>query len=125
MKKRLIDSRSPLIFGYQDSYKFIHILSPDVKDVKHVINYDFPINTEDYVHRIGRTGRYQKEGTAYTFLTPKEHGQAGALIKILEEAKQTVAPELKSLSELGGEYLILIFPYKNAHLTKDLTYAMT
>ncbi|XP_072157178.1 ATP-dependent RNA helicase p62 isoform X2 [Bemisia tabaci] len=71
----------------------------DINDVKHVINYDFPLNTEDYIHRIGRTARYQKQGTAFTFFTPKERSQAGALIKILEEAKQTVRPELKSLSK--------------------------
>lgn len=70
--------------------------------MKHVINYDFPLNTEDYIHRIGRTARYQKQGTAFTFFTPKERSQAGALIKILEEAKQTVRPELKSLSKNAG-----------------------
>jgi superfamily II DNA/RNA helicase len=36
----------------------------DVNDVKYVINYDFPKEIEDYVHRIGRTGRKTKEGYA-------------------------------------------------------------
>ena len=40
----------------------------DVKDVKFVINYDFPNNVEDYVHRIGRTGRGGLRGTALTFV---------------------------------------------------------
>ena len=39
----------------------------DIAHVMHVINYDVPENSEDYVHRIGRTGRAQKEGDAATF----------------------------------------------------------
>lgn len=41
----------------------------DVKDIKCVINFDFPSNLEDYVHRIGRTGRAGAKGIAYSFLT--------------------------------------------------------
>lgn len=41
-----------------------------MEDVKFVINYDYPNNSEDYVHRIGRTGRSHNTGTAYTLFTP-------------------------------------------------------
>ncbi|CAN1354132.1 DEAD-box ATP-dependent RNA helicase 5 [Linum perenne] len=41
----------------------------DVPDVEVVINYSFPLTTEDYVHRIGRTGRAGKKGVAHTFFT--------------------------------------------------------
>ena len=41
----------------------------DVKDIKYVINYDFPNNCEDYIHRIGRTGRGGATGTSYTYFT--------------------------------------------------------
>jgi len=44
-------------------------LLQDVKDITHVLNYDYPNNTEDYVHRIGRTGRAGRKGTAITFFT--------------------------------------------------------
>lgn len=44
----------------------------DIAGVSHVINYDVPLNPEDYVHRIGRTGRAQKEGDAFTLLTEDE-----------------------------------------------------
>lgn len=44
----------------------------DVVGVSHVINYDVPLNPEDYVHRIGRTGRAQTEGDAFTLLTEDE-----------------------------------------------------
>jgi len=46
----------------------------DVRRVSHVINYDMPIDTESYVHRIGRTGRAGREGTAILFMTPRERG---------------------------------------------------
>ncbi len=42
----------------------------DIKDVKYVINYDFPNTIEDYVHRIGRTGRAGALGKSHTFFTP-------------------------------------------------------
>lgn len=44
----------------------------DVSGVTHVINFDLPQDPESYVHRIGRTGRAGKEGTSYTFVTPRE-----------------------------------------------------
>ncbi|WP_283214680.1 DEAD/DEAH box helicase [Paenibacillus sp. HWE-109] len=44
----------------------------DVSGVTHVINFDLPQDPESYVHRIGRTGRAGKEGTAWTFVTPRE-----------------------------------------------------
>lgn len=45
----------------------------DVENVTHVINYDLPQDIESYVHRIGRTGRANREGTAYTLVTPREY----------------------------------------------------
>ncbi|GIP38015.1 DEAD-box ATP-dependent RNA helicase CshA [Paenibacillus sp. J31TS4] len=44
----------------------------DVSGVSHVVNFDLPQDPESYVHRIGRTGRAGKEGTAWTFVTPRE-----------------------------------------------------
>ncbi|HVU12272.1 MAG TPA: DEAD/DEAH box helicase [Phototrophicaceae bacterium] len=44
----------------------------DIEDVSHVINYDVPYDAEDYVHRIGRTGRAGREGVAITLVTPRE-----------------------------------------------------
>ena len=41
----------------------------DVRDISHVLNYDYPNNSEDYVHRIGRTGRAGRSGTAITLFT--------------------------------------------------------
>lgn len=45
----------------------------DVENISHVINYDLPQDTESYVHRIGRTGRAKRKGTAYTLVTAREY----------------------------------------------------
>ena len=44
----------------------------DVDGISHVVNYDFPMHSEDYVHRIGRTGRAQAVGDAISFVTPED-----------------------------------------------------
>ena len=71
----------------------------DVDDVKFVINYDYPNNSEDYVHRIGRTGRANSKGTSYTFFTAKNGKQARDLIDVLKEANQVINPKLYDLLE--------------------------
>ncbi|XP_058810755.1 uncharacterized protein LOC131675694 [Phymastichus coffea] len=76
----------------------------DVEDVKFVINLDYPSNSEDYVHRIGRTGRSQRTGTAYAFFTPANAHKANDLIEVLEEAKQVVNPKLYELCRTPGLY---------------------
>lgn len=60
----------------------------DVDDVKFVINYDFPGNIEDYVHRIGRTGRSNNKGTSYTFFTQSNGAKVDELVNILQETNQ-------------------------------------
>jgi ATP-dependent RNA helicase DDX5/DBP2 len=67
-----------------------------------VINYDFPTGIEDYVHRIGRTGRAGATGVACTFFCQKDARFAKDLIKILEVAKQRVPRELRVLALQGG-----------------------
>ena len=44
----------------------------DIKEVSMIINYDVPNNTDDYVHRIGSTGRYDKSGIAVTFVSKRD-----------------------------------------------------
>lgn len=60
----------------------------DVDGITHVINYDFPNTSEDYIHRIGRTGRLENKGVAHTILTNENARQAKSLISVLKEAKQ-------------------------------------
>ena len=49
----------------------------DVDGISHVINYDFPMHVEDYIHRIGRTGRANAIGDAISFVTNEDHGELG------------------------------------------------
>lgn len=79
--------------------------------MKYVINYDYPNNSEDYVHRIGRTGRLNNIGTAYTFFTPSNSPKVNDLINVLREASQIINPELIEMSKnsYGRSMLIYIF----------------
>ncbi|CAH8443245.1 unnamed protein product [Schistosoma mattheei] len=71
----------------------------DINDVRYIINYDYPSQTEDYIHRIGRTGRSDKKGTAYTFFSAKQPRLARELIEVLKEARQTIPDELFKIAE--------------------------
>ncbi|BGP20325.1 ATP-dependent RNA helicase dbp2 [Rhodosporidiobolus nylandii] len=74
----------------------------DVKDIGYVINYDMPNGIEDYIHRIGRTGRAGAKGTAYSYVTPEQGRIAKDLVKILGDAKQNIPPQLMEISSFGG-----------------------
>ncbi|XP_002731189.1 putative ATP-dependent RNA helicase DDX5 [Saccoglossus kowalevskii] len=71
----------------------------DVTDIKFVINFDYPSSTEDYIHRIGRTARSERTGTAYTFFTAGNMKQAPELIDVLREANQVINPKLINMAE--------------------------
>lgn len=75
----------------------------DVEDIKFVINFDYPACSEDYVHRIGRTARATRTGTAYTFFTPANMKQAKDLIDVLREANQQINPKLMQMSDMARE----------------------
>lgn len=66
----------------------------DIPDVEVVINYSFPLTTEDYVHRIGRTGRAGKKGVAHTFFMHENKALAGELVNVLREAGQIIPESL-------------------------------
>lgn len=66
----------------------------DIPNVEYVINYTFPLTIEDYVHRIGRTGRGGKTGKSITFFTDMDKAHAGELIRVLKDADQQVPDEL-------------------------------
>jgi ATP-dependent RNA helicase RhlE len=69
----------------------------DVLSISHVINYDMPESTDDYIHRIGRTGRVEKNGDALTFVTGADGGKIRALEQLLETP-------LKRLTLQGFDY---------------------
>ena len=55
----------------------------DVDGISHVVNYDFPMHSEDYVHRIGRTGRAHAIGDAISFVTPEDQGPLRSLERFI------------------------------------------
>mmetsp|Transcript_21877 Transcript_21877/g.45681 ORF Transcript_21877/g.45681 Transcript_21877/m.45681 type:complete len:585 (-) Transcript_21877:21-1775(-) len=68
----------------------------DIPDVECVINYTFPLTIEDYVHRIGRTGRAGKTGISHTFFQPTDKSHAGELQQVMKQAGQPVPKELEA-----------------------------
>ena len=74
----------------------------DVQDIAHVVNYDLPNASDDFVHRIGRTGRAGAKGVATTFVMPQEKGDARKLERELKikfewrEADKNLEKELRN-----------------------------
>lgn len=72
----------------------------DVNDLSHVINYAIPQEAESYVHRIGRTGRAGKQGTAITFITPSEYRKLMYIQKTVKtEIRKEKVPRIKDVIE--------------------------
>ena len=71
----------------------------DVKGVSAVVNYDLPNNTEDYVHRIGRTGRAGCKGESFTFITRsgEDMWKTMGIVEIMERAGQTIPGDVASM----------------------------
>ncbi len=85
----------------------------DIKDLAAVINYDLPMDSEDYVHRIGRTGRAGKKGLAFSFYLDPEEYRLEEISEILkkdcvdsvlpEEKEFVIEPPMKTLFIAGGK----------------------
>ena len=67
----------------------------DIPLIQHVINYDLPQVPEDYIHRIGRTGRAGKEGSALTFLTPNDRSMWNSISRLIDPNFKTLQSEHK------------------------------
>ncbi len=78
----------------------------DISGVTHVINYQVPENPEDYVHRIGRTGRAKKEGDAFTLLSADELEAAEAIERLIDQKI-----ERRQLEGFDYEYTALLDPH--------------
>ncbi|CAD6499419.1 BgTH12-03535, partial [Blumeria graminis f. sp. triticale] len=80
----------------------------DIPNVTHVVNYDLPTDIDDYVHRIGRTGRAGNTGISTAFFNRGNRGVVRDLIDLLKEANQEVPSFLENIaregSGFGGEY---------------------
>jgi ATP-dependent RNA helicase RhlE len=69
----------------------------DISGITHVINYDVPQQAEDYVHRIGRTGRAANEGDAFTFMAPDE-------IAMVRTIERVIGQEIPRISVPGFDF---------------------
>ncbi len=74
----------------------------DIPDVSHVFNFDVPFHSDDYVHRIGRTGRAGKLGTAYTIATPADQKSVAAIEKLIGQPIQP-GPDMGAAAEETAE----------------------
>ena len=90
----------------------------DVDDISHVVNYDFPMHPEDYVHRIGRTGRAHAVGDAISFVTPEDHSElrsvhwSGSLAAVLSAnaPKDSIKKKIRRRARSGQEVGRLLLP---------------
>jgi superfamily II DNA/RNA helicase len=76
----------------------------DIKDVPAVFNFDIPFNAEDYVHRIGRTGRAGASGLAVSFVSARDTRLMGDLEKLLGKKLELEALELASDRQPAGHF---------------------
>lgn len=83
----------------------------DVRGIELVINFDFPAQSEDYVHRIGRTGRAGAEGHAISFALPEEHREIRAVERLMRKTLPiSIAP--------GGSPMDVVTPSVGPHVPR-------
>ena len=85
----------------------------DIPDVNYVINYDLPDKPENYVHRVGRTGRGVKKGDALSFCSKGEQD-------ILEEIQQFITKDIEVIKVTKQDYSFTITPPKEAESIQEL-----
>jgi len=76
----------------------------DIPNVTHVVNYDLPTDIDDYVHRIGRTGRAGNTGISTAFFNRGNRGVVRDLIDLLKEANQEVPAFLENIAREGSGF---------------------
>jgi superfamily II DNA/RNA helicase len=74
----------------------------DIPDVSHVFNYDVPFHAEDYVHRIGRTGRAGRLGAAFSIVTPHDEKAVAAIEKLMGQTIPWAGADLSGLAPSGA-----------------------
>jgi superfamily II DNA/RNA helicase len=91
-------SRMAMLQGFKDNKIQLLVASDvaarglDIPDVSHVFNFDVPIHAEDYVHRIGRTGRAGREGAAFTLVSKPEMKHLEAIQKLISNEIEWLTP---------------------------------
>lgn len=92
----------------------------DVSDVSLVVNFDLPVNNEDYVHRIGRTGRAGKSGKAITFVMSAEDKKLKRLEQLIKKTISVLEIEIKEeVSQKAPEKAKIISSVKAPRMVKE------
>ncbi|KAJ2663733.1 ATP-dependent RNA helicase ded1 [Coemansia sp. RSA 1200] len=76
----------------------------DIPNVSHVVNYDLPSDIDEYVHRVGRTGRAGNTGVATSFFNRGNRNIVRELVELLEESKQDIPSWVSSIMREGSAY---------------------
>ncbi|WP_332066203.1 DEAD/DEAH box helicase [Bartonella sp. CB189] len=76
----------------------------DIPAVSHVFNYDVPTHAEDYIHRIGRTGRANRSGKAFTIVTKNDQNYINAIEKISNEKIEWLDGDLSTLEKGDNDH---------------------
>eukprot|EP01038_Epipyxis_sp_PR26KG_P011026 gene11026-14807_t len=92
-----------------------------IKKLRYVINYDFPTNIEQYCHRVGRTGRQNETGEAYSLFSRNMAPLASDLISLLKICNQPVEPNLSKLADefISGTFVHNVEEAGDANDTLD------
>ncbi len=85
----------------------------DISNVKFVVNFDLPTDIDEYVHRIGRTGRAGNSGEAISFFNEKNRNIARDLHDIFIETQQEIPEFLSKIGKINATLHFSIFNYKN------------
>jgi len=89
----------------------------DILSISHVINYDMPESTDDYIHRIGRTGRVHKNGKALTFVTNADAGKIQALEQLLDAPLERLTLQGFDYAKLTSDNENIRTPYQSGRST--------
>ena len=126
--------RNRIMQGFRDG-KIKHLIATDVvgrgidvRNISHIFNYDIPIDPENYVHRIGRTGRIGADGIAIAFVTPDQGDQLTAIEtfinKQIEEdgidGFEAYAPRIRTEKTTGPKSAAPVFGRRIKRYTKRL-----
>ena len=89
---RTQSEREQALQGFRDG-RFEVLVATDIADVSHVINYDVPLHPEDYIHRIGRTGRAESSGDAFTLMVAEDAQPVASIERFIGKKIERVKME--------------------------------
>ncbi len=121
------NQREKVIWSFKKWYTKILVATDvaarglDVNNLSHVVNFSIPENTEDYTHRIGRTGRAGKTGTAITFVDPSEKTKLNLIMKRTKsDIKEEKIPDVDYIINKQKDLLIQrVWEWIDAHQFED------